>query len=113
MSNDTTNTNQSTIEKVRALLAKADRSEFEAEASLFREKAFEIMMREGISERDIADANSDSFTVETKWIKLPSTVWRELQHLGVVVAEINGAVLRAKAYDSRSGAFAVFYGTAS
>lgn len=102
-------------EKVKKLLAMAnDKSATEAEAESFRQKAFEIMMREGISEDDVID--KDRFKVESKRLKLKSTAWREDVVLAGIVARANGAVIRYQAYQSgyldtsRNGAYAVFYG---
>ena len=51
----------STKDKIRKLLAQsADRSVGDAEAELFRAKAFELMAREGLAETDIGEADTGS-----------------------------------------------------
>lgn len=99
-------------EKVKKLLAQAKHpNTSDTEAETFRQKAFEIMMREGLTEADVKD--HDEFKVVSKTIKLKSTTWREDVILAGIVARANAAVTRYMAYDSyRGGAFINFYGEA-
>lgn len=106
-------TNTTTTDKIRALLAKADSSPYPDEADAFRTKAMSIMMREGLTEDDVADSKSEQFEVVKKYVHVASTIWREAIQLAVVVGEANGAVVRMQAYAPKRPAAAVFCGTAA
>lgn len=108
--NATTATNP-VLDKIKALLAKAEATTFEAEAELFRTKAFDLMMREGFTEKDLREVDSSKFV--SKRIKLKSTTWREDIYLLMTCADANGLVLRMQQYDARQGgAFGFLYGPA-
>ena len=98
------------LDKIRKLLAKASATPHAAEAEAFRAKAFELMMREGISESELK-AKADEFRVETRSIKLRSTTWREDILLAATVANTLGCVVRYTAYAPGTGARAFFYGS--
>lgn len=102
-------TTSPTRDRIRALLAKAESTEFQAEADAFLAKAFELMAREGLTEADIKD--TEIFKVESRRINLKSTTWREDQMLGGVVAKSIGCVSRVRSYGASAPAQIVFYGT--
>src|SRR3954452_22734726 len=57
-----------TLRKVRALLAKAEATDFEAEAETFMAKAQEIITRHRIDRALLADAAPDRAAPQDRWI---------------------------------------------
>lgn len=102
----------STIDKIKKLFAQANhQNTTDTEAEVFRQKAFELMMKHGVTEDEIR-AKADTFTVVQKRIKLKTTTWREDVVLGGIVARANGAFHLYTAYTSWGGAWIIFAGPA-
>jgi hypothetical protein len=109
---NTTETNPK-LAKIKALMNKANNAGCtDAEASAFRAKVFEMMMREGFTEKDLREVDSTKFI--SKSVKLLSTTWREDIHLAMSCGDSVGIMTLMKAYDAnRGGAYAVFRGPAN
>ncbi|WP_162248855.1 DUF2786 domain-containing protein [Aeromicrobium sp. Root472D3] len=78
-----------TLVKIRALLAKAESTEFAAEAEAFTAKAQDLMTRHSIDEALLADGTGESFDVRGRRVLIDQPYALEKATLLHVVAEAN------------------------
>ena len=80
--------------KIAALLAKAERSDYEAEAASYLAKAQELMIRHAISESDLAPEQRERITSrETKF----TSSLADFDLLAAAVGSVGGKVIRSGA----------------
>lgn len=87
------------LAKVRALLAKAESTEFEAEAEAFSAKAMELIARHGIDEALLAASGAKSDVVDKLTVDIDNPYSYEKATLLTAVAQS----MRCKAITSRNG----------
>jgi hypothetical protein len=91
--------------RIRALLAKAEATEFEAEADAFFAKAHDLMVRHAIDEADLqADTDPDGFSLHR--FDIPGPYARAKVRVATVVARSLGCQL---VFDSHRGPTGVEY----
>jgi hypothetical protein len=78
---------ESLLNKVRALLAKAESTTFPEEADAFRAKAYELMTKYQIEEALVAHARQEAAIISDRQVTIPAPFAREKAHLMSSVAK--------------------------
>jgi hypothetical protein len=89
--------NDAKLARIRALLSKAESTDFEAEAQTYREKAFALMAEHGIEEAMLAASGAVTDDIETRVIVIPAPYALDKVYLLNAIAQpLNGHVVRYK-----------------